>query len=68
MPEHKIVDYSLAIAIWNSQLNRWYGGESFIAIVNQFMREGWQPLGGVSVHVGKDYEEQYTQAMVKYAE
>lgn len=34
--------------------------------VNQGIRNGWQPFGGISV-VLTDYQGQVTQAMVKYS-
>ena len=48
------------------------GGESFTDGINQYIQDGWQPLGGVSVvdvspHSGIILEK-LLQAMVKYEE
>jgi hypothetical protein len=50
--------------------------DSFLKGVIDYMKEGWQPIGGVSVILsgtkkveGQDFEEDtffYSQAMVKY--
>lgn len=39
--------------------------------VNEYIRQGWQPFGGISVNLNLDDQEYptlYVQAMVKYEE
>jgi hypothetical protein len=31
--------------------------------VNKLIRDGWQPLGGISLHIKENYEHRYCQAM-----
>lgn len=52
----KVIDYTVAYATDMSILE---------LCVKRFIKEGWQPVGGISFTKEGDY---YTQAMVKYEE
>lgn len=61
----KIIEYTLVVDFHESH------EENFLVEVKKYIKEGWQPLGGVSTSIGinKETGEEYymfSQAMVKY--
>lgn len=52
----KITDYIIVQEVYDAQMER---------SVNDHIKDGWQPLGGISVIENEDGDKVYYQAMVK---
>lgn len=55
----KIIEYDTATSLSEETLRQF---------INKKIKEGWQPLGGISVAVSPEDTELYSQALVKYKE
>ncbi len=63
-----IVEYKVVRGSYNASELFERGREEFVAVVNEMLGKGWEPLGGVSVSSSVDAYDTFiliTQAMVR---